>query len=106
MGYNTVHVNSSSYIEGINLADMKPFKYRVIDKITASKMNIVDGIKLDQCAVVIAIDGRCDVGVGDNVLIMGKKYKVTEVGNDMTQLPLKFRKDYEDVPGGSVLTLA
>lgn len=106
MGFNTCFNKSTDYITGVNLTSSENFNYRIVDKMTAMRMNVVDGIKLDQCEMVISINGRTDVKVGDYVLVLNKKYKVTEIGNLIKQALLKKRADLENIPGEKVLTLA
>lgn len=105
MGFNTIHANQKSYIKGLNETNQTTFKYRQIDKTTASRMSQVDGVKLEMAQLVICVDGRCDVNVEDKLLIMGKSYIASQVAIAYNQLPLKKRKDYANIQSETVITL-
>ncbi len=104
MGFNTIHVNGRSLVRGENLTTNEYFKYRTIDKEQAYRTSL-SSLSLDKSKLVIAIDGNASISIDDKVLVLGKTYIVSEIGNDYNNLVLTKRQDLDNVRSGMVVTL-
>lgn len=104
MGFNSIHLNGKSFVEGYNKTNDTIFKYQILDRVTAARTTLTS-ISLDTSRMIIQIDGNASISVDDTLVIRDKDYCVVEIGDVPNTLASKKRADYDNVKGSMVVSL-